>query len=106
MYAERKGVQLNFAGSSEAQAYALLMIVRERKRQDVLKAEGRFKMTLADDMPEPEKLGKLVEELGEIARKVSARSGFTTDGDCSDESLLTEVIQVGALAFAWAESMT
>lgn len=81
----------------------------ERRRQEKLKAEGRFSHTPADgelELPEPFKLAMIVEELGEVGRNVLARSELVTDGDTNDEALHKELCQVAALAVAWMERLT
>jgi hypothetical protein len=76
---------------------------RERLRQDQLKGEGRFTHTCADDMPLGEKLAMLVEEVGEVSRCVLEMGGKANDKHGRD--LRKELIQVAAVAVAWAESI-
>ena len=81
----------------------------ERRRQEELKAEGRFSHTPADgelELPEPFKLAMIAEELGEVGRNVLARSELVADGDISDAALHKELCQVATLAVAWMERLT
>lgn len=80
-------------------------IHRERTRQERLKENGRFRFTCADHgITEAEKLSILVEEVGEVARAVAERADLVTDKQRGD--LRTELIQVAAVATAWAESLS
>ena len=64
------------------------LLINERNRQESLKQQGRFRHTPYDvGMMEPEKLACLMEEVGEIARNVMARSYLVTDGDRNDIAL-------------------
>lgn len=91
----------------EALEMVLNDVRHERKRQEVLKAEGRFKHTLADDgLSDGQKLCAIAEEVGEVGRDVLAAAGEVTDGDGSTAALRKELIQVAALAVAWAERLT
>lgn len=84
---------------------ALRDVYRERVRQDQLKAAGRFELTCADaELPASEKLAILVEEVGEVARAVLERADLVADKHGS--SLRDELIQVAAVALAWAEGET
>lgn len=84
---------------------AIVLILEERDRQDELKAEGRFKMTLADPMPDAEKLACILEECGEVARNVLARMQLVNDGSTDDDELRKEIVQIAALSLAWVESL-
>lgn len=83
----------------------LTLVRKERERQEVLKLQGRFKYTLADAMPEPEKAACIMEEVGEVCRNVLARMAKVTDGDTTDEAMVKELVQVAALSVAWVESL-
>ena len=79
----------------------------ERRRQDQLKREGRFRHTLADSgMPDELKLAAVLEELAEVGKNLLARAGAVQDGDPSLEAIHTEVTQVAALSVAWMECLT
>lgn len=77
----------------------------ERKRQLVLKAEGRFAYTPSDRVSDALKLAILTEELGEVAREVLARTGMVQEV-AVDGHLRKELCQVAAVALAWMESLT
>lgn len=86
----------------------LISIGKERRRQNRLKAEGRFLYTCADDGLTPaEKLACLTEELGEVAKEVLTREGrrLARDTEGSVQGLRKELTQVAALAAAWLESL-
>ncbi len=83
---------------------ALDRVRAERARQDELKADGRFVATCADDyLDDSEKLAVLMEEVGECARAVLERDRLVSDRH--DANLKKELIQVAAVAVAWAESL-
>jgi NTP pyrophosphatase (non-canonical NTP hydrolase) len=78
---------------------ALNEIVDERTRQEVLKEQGRFTHTLADDgLTDAERLAVIVEEVGELAREVM--TGKNHDGE---GRIREELTQVAALSLAWLE---
>lgn len=82
----------------------LLEVYRERVRQDELKVAGRFPHTCADAELSPgEKLAVLVEEVGEVARALSEDAGNANDKHGVE--LRRELVQVAAVAVAWAESL-
>ena len=82
----------------------LILVRRERARQDELKNAGRFKATCADDyLDDAEKLAVLMEEVGECARAVLERDRLVSDTHYAN--LKQELIQVAAVAVAWAESL-
>lgn len=86
--------------------FALRLVASARRRQDVLKAEGRFEHTCADDeLTLTEKLAILAEEFGEVAREVNTndRRRLARDTDGTDAALLKEVTQVAAVSVAWIE---
>ena len=89
----------------------LLDVGFERLRQEQLKAEGRFKHTCADpEMNHVECLAVLVEEVGEVARAALELGGLVSDKhrdkvEC-ELDLYKELIQVAAVAVAWAERLS
>jgi hypothetical protein len=84
----------------------LLVVAHERERQHRLKAEGRFKYTPSDDgLTDWQRLGTILEEVGEVGRNLLARDGLVTDGDASDAALAKELSQVAALCVAWMERL-
>lgn len=86
---------------------AISLILKERERQEDLKAEGRFRFTLYDDpgLSEDEKLLGILEEVAEVGKNLLARRGLVTDGDTTDAALLKEIVQIAALSLAWIERM-
>lgn len=80
-----------------ARAIVIEKIAAERKRQNELKAQGKFTYTAADDVSPFKKLAILGEELGEVAKALN-------EGD-DLASLQAELIQVAAVAIAWAEGI-
>ena len=82
-------------------------VQEERRRQERLKAEGRFRYTLADvEASNTLRLGAVVEEIGEVSKNLLAREGLVTDGDPTLRALHTELSQVAALSVAWMEYLT
>lgn len=80
----------------------------ERRRQEVLKAQGRFKYTPADpELSHTDRFAILGEEFGEIGGAVVQGSGLSSDrtdqGDV--EALRKELIQLGAVVTAWLEAL-
>ncbi len=84
-------------------------VANERDRQETLRAEGRFAATCADEdgIGDAEKLAILVEEVGEVARQVLTQSSrqLALDSLGTREGLRDELIQVAAVAVAWAEAL-
>lgn len=79
-------------------------IYKERRRQDDLKREGRFAYTCADpELTHGQKLAVLIEEVGEVARAISEDADVAHDKHGVE--LRKELIQVAAVAAAWAESL-
>jgi hypothetical protein len=74
-------------------------ILDERGRQEALVRDGELPFTCADPkVPELRKLPVLMEEVGEVAAELQ--------GDATErERLYNELIQVAAVAVAWAESL-
>lgn len=76
------------------------LIVRERDRQERLRAEGKFSETCASITMSPHvKLAVLMEEVGEVATELCEPSRL------SAVKLRNELIQVAAVCVAWLESM-
>jgi hypothetical protein len=81
-------------------------INRERERQDSLKAAGKFPATCADDtITDAVKCAVLTEENGEVARVLCERECKPGCEAGSDAKLYEELVQVAAVATAWAESI-
>jgi NTP pyrophosphatase (non-canonical NTP hydrolase) len=95
-------------------------VFAERLRQEELRKSGKFLWTCADPDQSPErKLAVLAEEFGEAAREVteivilnSKRSAAKLGGEEYkakleelNRRLRKELIQVAAVATAWAEGM-
>jgi NTP pyrophosphatase (non-canonical NTP hydrolase) len=77
----------------------------EMVRQAQLKREGRFKHTPRDtDIPDTLKLAMLLEECGEVSRATLARAKVVQETE-QDHSLKKELVQVAAIAIAWAEAL-
>ena len=89
----------------------LNLVAHERDRQEQRKAAGRFRFTCADagpgSMSNAEKLTVLVEEVGEVAREVLTQDGrrLARDTVGTRQALRAELIQVAAVAVAWAEAL-
>ena len=84
----------------------LFHVETERKRQLILKAQGRFKYTPSDEeLTDFERLAMIAEELGEVSRNCLARAELVTDGEKSDPALYKELGQVAALSVAWMQSL-
>jgi hypothetical protein len=109
-------------------------VYRERTRQEDLKAKGKFLWSCSDTkvrvdanglsvrvITNPEKLAVLAEEFGEVSREVTEqiialdKARVENDGDVDrrlgetlrvrNKKLKEELIQVAAVAVAWAESL-
>jgi len=80
-----------------ARAMVFEKIIAERKRQNALKTEGKFTYTAADDVDGFKKLAILGEEFGEVSKALN-------EGD-DLASLQAELVQVAAVATAWAEGL-
>lgn len=87
---------------------ALMEVGSERKRQEQLKASGKFRQTLADPMDEHESLTCIIEEVGEVARILLNRDsgGRHDDVDTSDKALKGELCDIAALCVAWMERLS
>lgn len=83
----------------------------ERLRQEQLCAAGKFPHTCATSaLTMPEKLAVLAEEFGEVSHEVTEcinRRALRENEITEDERkrLREELIQVAAVAVAWAESL-
>jgi NTP pyrophosphatase (non-canonical NTP hydrolase) len=78
------------------------LVATERGRQERLKSEGKFTYSCADkEMQHSEALTVLAEEVGEAAHEVN--EGIGPDRFIDKRRLLKELIQVAAVAVAWAE---
>lgn len=90
-----------FDGHTE---HALFAVGVERTRQEALCRQGKFRFTCAHpDVNDYEKLAVLAEEFGEVARELAERSIDVARFD--EDKLYTELIQVAAVAVAWAEAL-
>jgi hypothetical protein len=92
----------------------LELVAKERLRQEKLKQEGKFPWTCGDvfnpDSWKPvlnvEKLTVLAEEFGEVASIVCKLQANRAEAkEVSLDKLREELIQVAAVAVAWAESL-
>jgi NTP pyrophosphatase (non-canonical NTP hydrolase) len=86
----------------------LILVGSERMRQDILKEQGRFEFSCADDgLTNAEKLACLTEELGEVAQEVLTQEGrrLARDTVGTKEALRKELVQVAAVAVAWIEGL-
>ncbi len=81
----------------------LIRVGKERKRQLLLKAQGRFDYTPSDDgIGDSYRLAMLLEEVGEVSREVLALSGMVQEQP-DEKKLYKELTQVAAIAVAWLE---
>jgi hypothetical protein len=95
---------LRRTGSSSDLRRTMQEVESEIFRAVKLKVEGRFTYTIADPIPNMWKSAMIVEETGEVAREVIALEGIVQEkGDLP--ALRKELIQVAALATAWANSI-
>lgn len=86
----------------DAQKDVLLAVRIERTRQERLVESGKFPYTCADQSaPDAYKLAVLVEEVGEVAKALLVNTG---DKGASGD-LREELVEVAAVAVAWAESI-
>jgi NTP pyrophosphatase (non-canonical NTP hydrolase) len=80
-------------------------VTAERERQERLRDEGKFPHTCASrGLSYAEKYAILGEEVGEVARHVTEGVIDVTRVDVT--KLRKELIEVAAVAVAWAESLT
>lgn len=84
-------------------------VSHERVHQELRKRLGRFKFTCADadGLTNPEKCAILGEEFGEVCREALTQPDrrLATDSTGSLEALYNELVQVAAVAVAWAEAV-
>jgi hypothetical protein len=85
-----------------------LLVVKERARQEMLCRGGKFSFTCADpEIPNGGKMMVLAEEFGEVAKAAleiyDPKPG--QDEVAKTEALKIELIQLAAVAVAWAESI-
>lgn len=79
-------------------------IFEERKRQEELKAQGRFQLSCADTgISHMENYSVLGEEVGEVGHVLNESLG--SNGVFDLLKLQTELIQVAAVAVAWLEKV-
>lgn len=79
---------------------AIFDVDKECKRQDRLKAEGRFKHHCGDaEMSDGERYLVLAEEFGEVARALLEKHGLANDKH--DTDVRKELIQVAAVCVKW-----
>lgn len=76
-------------------------ILEERTRQNELKKVAMILPACADPIDEAVKLAALTEEVGEVARAVMARGGWSGEED----NLREELVQVAAICVAWLETL-
>lgn len=81
----------------------LIQVGSERKRQVILREQGRFRNTPAE-APPLEAAAMLTEEVGECARAAMAVSGLVQEG-LTWEDFRKELIQVAAVAVAIVEGI-
>ncbi|MDE2099086.1 MAG: hypothetical protein KGL39_17665 [Patescibacteria group bacterium] len=89
----------------------LRLVAAERKRQYKLLTEGRFSLDVGDpNVPEGGKMMVLAEEFGEVAKAAVAiydpKDPKAGPGPMEYSALLTELIQLAAVACAWAEAIS
>ncbi len=90
------------------QTSIMLLIMKERSRQEELKAAGRFTHTMADleGLTHQDRFVCLGEEHGEVAGAVSALTGISNDRmQDGRNDLRKELIHVAAVAVAWLEAI-
>lgn len=94
---EREGVESGrFAHMTPHDQFSVMDILRERMRQEQLRAEGRFAHTAADpEMSDTAFLAVLMEEVGEVARAINDAEGA--------KRLRDELVQVAAVCVARLE---
>jgi hypothetical protein len=95
-------------------ANVLLEVLDERRRQDRLKAEGRFDWTCADQGPSiaekyvvlaREGVDEVVKALGRVARAVKVSGDRRAELAAAHLELRAELIQTAAVAVAWVEGL-
>jgi hypothetical protein len=88
------------------------LVERERARQELLKREGRFPATCADDVSDLRRLAILTEEFLEVLQArmlmVAQLVNDEADGKPRPEHLAhlrAELVQVAAVCVAWREAL-
>jgi hypothetical protein len=90
---------------SESLERAFHAVQAERCRQLELYQDEKIPFTCdSDDIQLTSKLGVLMEEVGEVAREVNEADNSLRPDEAL-KRLRTELIQVAAVAVAWAESL-
>lgn len=93
---------MNRDNYSDKTVEILDLVASERGNQERLKVEGRFVYSCADlEISHAECLTVLAEEMGECAHEVN--EGIGAGREIDKRRLLKELIQVAAVAVAWAE---
>lgn len=97
--------QKHLASYESETGEVLFAVAIERRRQEELRAQGKFRTTCAtpDGMTNAEKLCVLAEEFGEVARHCCEEQIDPTRLD--KRKLKKELIEVAAVAVAWAETL-
>jgi hypothetical protein len=93
---------------SDLTFHVLQRVVKERARQEMLCRNGKFSMTCADpNLPNGGKMMVLAEEFGEVAKAAWELYDIQPGQDevAKTIALKTELIQLAAVAVAWAESI-
>lgn len=99
---------------TESTESVLYDVARERDRQEDLKRQGKFPWSCNDDfnpdtgklIPHAEKLTVLLEEVGEAASIVCKLMANREEAKYVNLAMLKkELIQIAAVAVAWAESI-
>ena len=97
-----------------ARCRAVTTIIKERERQEELKAQGKFPWSCGDTVTlneigllrsiiPSEKLAVLAEEFGEVSREVC--EGLAKQRPVNEDRLRAELTQVAAVCLAWLESL-
>lgn len=82
----------------------LVEVLRERRRQEELRRRGKFPHTCAArEIGPADKLAVLAEEFGEVARHVCEHA--IDPARLDRMKLRKELVEVAAVAVAWAESL-
>jgi hypothetical protein len=97
--------------SEQRTRHILDLVLKERLRQNALVESGVLPFNCADPMIDQGgdhalKLTVLGEEFGEVSKEAYELSIFEKELEDPEEKLRTELIQLAAVAVAWAESIT
>lgn len=99
-----QAMRASFRNITHSAGKILEHIHLERRRQDELKAQGRFAYTCADsEMSNPERLTVLGEEFGEVCHEVN--EGIGSGRAVNILKLRKELIQTAAVCMAWVEAL-